>query len=152
MIPKQLSMLIRDIKFAMLTTYSPDGSLRCRPMVTQVEEGDDYLWFYTGKLTHKAMDIEAHPLVNVSFSDAASQRYVSVSGSATLIDDEQAIKARWRPTLAAWIPKGRDHPDLALLRISIDHVEFWQPPTTWQSRTIAMTDSNPDPEAGKGDS
>jgi general stress protein 26 len=44
---EKLAKLIKGIKFAMLTTALPDGSLRSRPMATQNTAFDGTLWFFT---------------------------------------------------------------------------------------------------------
>ena len=45
---KKLRELIKDIKYAMLTTTEDDGTLRSRPMATLQTEFDGDLWFFTG--------------------------------------------------------------------------------------------------------
>lgn len=136
-IPDSLISLIHDIRFAMLTTRGPDGTLSCRPMVTQDDDGDGFLWFFTGSTTHKAADIIDNPDVNVSYSDPASQRYISVSGRAAIVVDRALSQKRWRPAYAAWIPLGIDDPDMALLKIVVGRVEFWRPPSTWTGQALA---------------
>lgn len=55
--PGTLKALIKDIRFAMLTTRSGDGTLHSRPMATLNEEIHDKLWFFTGRNTHIFTDI-----------------------------------------------------------------------------------------------
>ena len=136
--PDHLRTLIKDIRFAMLTTRSSDGALNCRPMVTQEEDRDDTLWFFTGKNTHKSTDIIANPQVNVSYSDPASQRYISVCGRAVMVEDRIRIRKWWRPAYAVWFPQGPEDPELALLRITVERIDVWQAPTTWIGRTLAF--------------
>lgn len=59
---KKLGELTKDIKFAMLTTVEPDGSLRSRPMATQQVEFDGDLWFFTGASSHKVHEIKPQHL------------------------------------------------------------------------------------------
>ncbi len=136
-VPNTLTSLICDIRFAMLTTRSLDGTLSCRPMVTQDDDGDGFLWFFTGITTHKAADILANPDVNLSYSDPATQRYVSVSGRASMIVDRAQMITRWRPAYAAWIPLAIDDPDMALLQVVIGRVEYWRPPSVWTGQALA---------------
>jgi len=53
------------------------------------------------------------------------ERYVSVSGRARLVRDPAKAKELWSPLLKAWFPGGLDDPRLALLRIGVDHAEYW---------------------------
>ena len=66
---KTLGALIKDIKFAMLTTVEDDGSLRSRPMATQQAEFDGDLWFFTGASSAKVGEVQRDRQVNVSYVD-----------------------------------------------------------------------------------
>jgi len=127
---KKLGELINDIKFAMLTTVEPDGSLRSRPMAAQQVEFDGDLWFFTGASSHKVYDIENNPQVNVAFSEPSDQNYVSMSGRATLVRDRQKAEDLWNVFYRSWFPKGLDDPDLALIKVEVDGVEYWDSPSS----------------------
>jgi general stress protein 26 len=133
-----LSTLIRGMQVAMLTTRSLDGALHSRPMAIVDEEIRDQLWFFTGRGSHSVADIANLPQVNVSYTDSATQRYVSVSGHAVPIKDRERMRALWRDEFATWFPHGIDDPDLILLRIDVDRVDFWQSPATGPGRTMAF--------------
>jgi len=125
-----LGELIKDIKFAMLTTVEDDGSLRSRPMGTQQAEFDGDLWFFTGAGSAKAGEIQRDRQVNVSYADTDHQRYVSVSGSAQLVRDRAKIEELWNPIFKAWFPNGLDDPDLALLKVTVERAEYWDSPSS----------------------
>jgi general stress protein 26 len=63
---KTLGELIKDIRFAMLTTVEDDGSLRGRPMATQQAEFDGDLWCFTGAGSAKVDEIQRERQVNVT--------------------------------------------------------------------------------------
>ena len=127
---KKLGGMIKDIKFAMLTTVCPDGTLRSRPMATQETEFDGELWFFTYANSEKVQEVEDEEHVNVSYADPASNAYVSVSGRAFITLDREKAKQLWRPVLRAWFPKGLDDPNLALMRIEVDQAEYWDGPSS----------------------
>jgi general stress protein 26 len=127
---KTLGALIKDIKFAMLTTVEDDGSLRSRPMATQQAEFDGDLWFFTGASSAKVGEVQRDRQVNVSYADTDGQRYVSVSGTAQLVRDRAKIKELWNPIFKAWFPDGLDDPDLALLKVAVERAEFWDSPSS----------------------
>jgi general stress protein 26 len=133
-----LSTLIRDIHVAMLTTRGLDGALHSRPMATLDGEIRDHLWFFTGRGTHAFADIAMVPQVNVSYADPATRRFVSVSGRAVHDQDRERLRARWRDEFAAWFPRGIDDPELVLLRIEVDRVDFWPSPGSGPGRTLAF--------------
>jgi len=121
---ENLNLLIKDINIAMLTTID-EGVLRSRPMATQEAEFDGDLWFFTSKQTHKAQEIEKDNRVNVSYSEPEDNRYVSLSGTAELVDDREKIEELWSPLFLAWFPKGLEDPNLILLKVSVEHAEYW---------------------------
>jgi general stress protein 26 len=126
---KKLATLIEKIEIAMMTTVSKDGWLHSRPMYTQRHDFDGTLWFFVSKNSVKVDEIANHPRVNISYAAPNDQRYVSVSGTAALVEDRAQAKKFWSPLYKAWFPGGLDDPELALLRIDVEHAEYWDPPS-----------------------
>ncbi|MGB8507296.1 MAG: pyridoxamine 5'-phosphate oxidase family protein [Pyrinomonadaceae bacterium] len=125
---RKLGELIKDIEFAMLTTAEADGTLRSRPMATQEVEFDGDIYFFTHAHSPKTDEIERERHVNVSYARPEANRYVSVSGRASLSRDRAKIEELWNPILKAWFPKGLDDPELALLKVSVESAEYWDAP------------------------
>lgn len=127
---KKLGELIEDIEFAMLTTVEEDGSLRARPMQTQKAGLDGALWFFTHAGTSKVEEIERERHVGVAYAKPEDNRYVSVSGTARTVRDRAKIEELWNPALKAWFPEGLEDPNIALIRVSVDHAEYWDAPSS----------------------
>ena len=125
----KLGEMIKDIKVAMLTTMEPDGTLRSRPMMVQEVEFDGDLWFFTAASSPKVQEAQQANRVNVSFAAPDDQRYVSLSGQASLVRDRRKIEELWNPLFKAWFPDGVDDPDLALLKVSVNQAEYWDSPS-----------------------
>jgi len=123
---KKLGELIEEINIAMLTTVDEDGTLRSRPMGTQQVEFDGDLWFFTGADSAKVYEVRQEQQVNVSYADAKQQCYVSVSGLAQLVRDQQKMQELWNPIFKAWFPEGLDDPNLALLKVHVTKAEYWE--------------------------
>lgn len=123
---KKLGELIEDINIAMLTTVDEDGTLRSRPMGTQQVEFDGDLWFFTAADSAKVHEVRQEQQVNVAYAEPKQQRYVSVSGVAQLVRDQQKIKELWNPIFKAWFPEGLDDPNLALLKVHVTKAEYWE--------------------------
>ena len=128
---EKLRGMIKDIDFCMLTTIDEQGDLRSRPMSSNGDiDANGDIWFFTGLSSHKVDEIERSPKVNVSFADPENQRYVSVTGVAELVRDRKKIDELWRPEFKMWFPKGKDDPEVALLRVSLEKGEFWDSPSS----------------------
>jgi general stress protein 26 len=121
---KKLGELIKGVKTAMLTTMDW-GILRSRPMGTQDFEFDGDLWFFTSYETHKVDEIEKDRRVNVSYAAPDKNIYVSVSGTAILVNDRAKIEEYWNPIYTAWFPEGKDDPNLVLLKVTVEQAEYW---------------------------
>ena len=122
---RKLRKLLKGARVAMLTTVAPDGALRSRPMAAlkQALEGD--LWFFTRAAAPKTEEIRDNDHVNVSFADGKDNRYLSVSGRASVVRDAARIEELWSRRLRAWFPDGKKDPDLALLRVRVERAEYW---------------------------
>ncbi|QBD76700.1 general stress protein [Ktedonosporobacter rubrisoli] len=125
---KLLQEKIKGIRFAMLTTQEADGVLRSRPMVTQDADFTGDLWFFTYTDSPKVNQIEQNRQVNVSYMRSDDMTFVSVSGTAQLVQDRKKIKEYWKSTYKAWFPNGEDDPNLALLKVHVDSAEYWDAP------------------------
>ncbi len=125
--PEQLWDLIKDIKFAMFTTRHSNGHLHARPMTTQNKklDEDDRLWFFMSRKSDPVDDLKTEATVNVSYADTSGDKYVSVSGTATVSNDVHKTRELWSKMAEAWFPGGVDDPDLALVEVKITHAHYW---------------------------
>ena len=125
----KLQELVRDIDIAMITTVTPDGALRSRPMVTREFTDDGEVWFFTADDSSKAGDLQAEHAVNIAYADGKKHRFVSITGSAEMVHDRERARALWNSSVKPWFPGGLDDPHLALLRVRIETAEFWDTST-----------------------
>jgi general stress protein 26 len=123
----KLWSMIKSAKFAMLVTEDGDH-LRGRPMAASQEDFDGTLWFFTRASSHKVTEVEQDSRVCVTYAEPSSQDYVSFSGRGKLVRDQAEIDKRWSEILKAWFPKGKDDPDVALLKVTVDQAEYWDSP------------------------
>lgn len=128
---QKLREMVKDIDFCMLTTVDENGDLHSRPMSSNGDiDPDGDIWFFTSASSHKVSEIEKLPKVNVSFADPDNQHYVSISGTAQLVRDRNKIDELWRPEFKIWFPEGKDDPDVALLKVSLEKAEYWDSPSS----------------------
>ena len=58
------------------------------------------------------------------------RHYVSISGKAQLVRDRNKIEELWKPEFKMWFPEGKDDPQIALLRVSLEKAEYWDSPSS----------------------
>ncbi len=121
--------MMKAINFAMLTTED-DDHLRARPMVAAQSGFDGTLWFFTRASSHKVGEVQQDHRVGVTYADPHKQDYVSLSGRAQLVRDKTAIDAHWGEAMRTWFPKGKDDPDIALLKVDVAMAEYWDAPNS----------------------
>jgi general stress protein 26 len=123
--------LMDKIGFAMLVTR--DGAkLRARPMAAFVERNDNAIYMLTDARRHKDEEIAQHPDINLSFADTGGQKYVSVTGTATVSNDRARIKQLFSTPAKAWWDSA-DDPNIRVLKVTPDDAEFWDSPGTMVS-------------------
>ena len=123
--------LIEGIEIAMFTTRRSDGHLVSRPMATQTQaEGTD-LWFVTDIDTHKLDELEFDSHVNLAYYRDRTREWVSVSGTASVVQDRRAIRELYRPDWKAWFGDqggerdgGPDDPRIALILVDVHSVTY----------------------------
>ena len=128
-IKQKLWSMMKGIGTAMLTTED-GGHLRARPMVASQSEFKGELWFFTRVSSHKVDEVKQDQRVGVTYADAGSQNYASLSGQATLTTDKTLVEAHWAESLRTWFPKGVDDPEAALLKVSVEAAEYWDAPSS----------------------
>ncbi|MBH8556158.1 pyridoxamine 5'-phosphate oxidase family protein [Nostocaceae cyanobacterium CENA357] len=137
---QKLRELIADIDCGMLTTVEEDGSLHSCPMSKNGEiTSEGTLWFFIYRSSHKVAEIEHNQQVNVSFSSADQQQYISLSGTAQLVQDRDTMQEKWESKLQTWFPKGLDEPDIALLKVNINKADYWDSRTSFKAQTINLS-------------
>jgi general stress protein 26 len=122
---RKLRKMIKNTPVAMLTTVASDGLLRSRPMATLKAPFDGHLWFLARTGAPMADEIKDNQRVGVSYASPKADRYVSVTGVATLIRDPEKIRELWSRRLRPWFPEGKKHPDLALIRVAVERADYW---------------------------
>jgi general stress protein 26 len=93
--------LAEKIGFCMLTTQVGSG-LRARPMAAHSERLENAFYFLTDVDEHKDDEIAQRPQVCLAFANKNGQKYVSVPGTAEVINDRDRIKELWSTPAKAW--------------------------------------------------
>jgi general stress protein 26 len=123
---------------AMVTATDRRYMPASRPLLTQEFDDDGVLWFFAARDGSLALGIETNPRVSVTYSDPAHGLYVSLSGYARLAYDPDRIFALWDERVQTWFAQGPLDPRLALLRVDVDHAEYWDEHSSRMIRLLAL--------------
>ncbi|WP_125132266.1 pyridoxamine 5'-phosphate oxidase family protein [Microbacterium sp. 10M-3C3] len=146
---RKLAELLRKFRFAMLTTRSHGGELRAHPLTVQETEFDGDLWFVIGRHASAVEDVARDAAVGVSFS--SSDAWLSITGTAQLVDDTAKLRELWGPGLEAWFPNGPEDPEVALLKVDASGAEYWDSPGGRIASAIAFVKHKVTGERYEGD-
>ncbi|MBC7392954.1 general stress protein 26 [Variovorax sp. GrIS 2.14] len=119
--------LIKDTRFGMLTHRHSDGQLHSHPLTTQNKKVDEAstLYFFVPKDGDIAKHVASDGSVNVAYANTDADSYVSVTGQASLLEDQAKKNELFNPAAKAWFPKGPTDPNVGLLAVKILDAEYW---------------------------
>lgn len=126
----RLTSMVAGFETAMVTTRGPSG-LRARPMrlITRTTDGETALstlqmvTFVTSRRSSCAEDALRDPEVCVTLQ--SGEKYVYLSGLASLSDDRNRIARLWETSWGLWFPRGREDSDIVLIDCALGSAEFW---------------------------
>ena len=121
----RLNELIAGIQMCMFVSVHANGQLHSRPMATQAVSDDGFLWFFTSAHSSKVDEIRNDREVNIAYADISNMRFVSVAGTCELIRSRTVSERLWRDEYKRWFPLGLEDPELILLKVTINAVEYW---------------------------
>ena len=122
---QRVRSMIRQAGVAMLINVDHDGSHVGRPMLPLFLEHDPSVYFLTHQSSRKVRQVDARPQVVLTI--AGADCYVVVRGTASVLRDPALIQRLWSPTYRAWFPGGTDDREATVVRVAVEHVDYWEP-------------------------
>ena len=122
---RRVGELTRDIDICMFVTRA-DGGLRGRPMSNNGEvEYDGDTWFFSYRDTPKVREIGADPRVELAYVATERGTWLSIEGTAEVVEDDERKRELWQKDLEAWFDAGPDDDRLVLIKVAADRVHGW---------------------------
>jgi general stress protein 26 len=125
--------MIQQAGVAVLMNTDEHGNHIGRPMLPLFLENDPHIFFLTYQSTRKVRQLTTRAQVGLTISGAHC--YLVVRGTASASQDPALIRRLWSPTYRAWFPEGTDDREATVLCVTVDHVDYWEPP---RSRLIRL--------------
>jgi general stress protein 26 len=119
--------LIKDTRFCMLAHRHTDGTLHSHPLTTQNKSlGEDgCLYFFVSKSSEVGQRLQQDGNVNLSYANVDKDSWVSVTGTARILEDMEKKRELFNPIAKAWFPGGAEDPDMELVEVRIGEAEYW---------------------------
>ena len=125
---QRVRALIERAGVAMLMNVDERGTHIGRPMLPLFVRNDPHIYFLTHQSSRKVMQLAARPQVGLTIIGANC--YVVMAGSADLSRDPGLIRRLWSPTYRAWFPEGKDDREATAIRLAVERIDYWEPPTS----------------------
>lgn len=123
----KMQELVKHNAVCMFTSNVGEVPLQTRPMTTQEVDDEGNFWFLSSKDSHKNHQVSEDARVQLIYANTSESEFLTVYGRASVLDDRQKIEEMWSPMAKAWFEKGKDDPDLSLLRVTPEEVYYWEP-------------------------
>lgn len=94
-----------------------------QPMTAFAEPESQTVWFFApadGDIT-----TAAGSGAEAMFHFQSREVYACMDGRLSVDNDRERIERFWNPAVAAWYPKGKDDPNLTLLRFDASEAAVW---------------------------
>jgi len=91
-------------RYPSLITVDEDGRAHARPMDAFLPDDDFVVWMGTNPITRKVEQIRREPRVTLYYFDPESLGYVTLVGTARIVDDPAAKAVKWKDGWEAFYP------------------------------------------------
>ena len=121
-----IQAMVKDIKYTMMTTRNDENHLHSCPMnTTETSIGAKEIWFIGHKPSETVDNIKQNPEVNLAYVTQESDKYLSISGSAELVEDEEKLNELWSVMYNAYFEQGKEDPSVQLIKVVPHGAEYW---------------------------
>lgn len=110
--------------FGFLATLSSAGAPSLRLVQHLGVDYDLTVWIGTSPRSRKAREIGAGARVCYAVENRGSIGYLTVTGDADIVVDDELRQAKWIPGLKSFFPGGAVGDDFVLIRLRADTVEL----------------------------
>jgi len=122
---KKIKDFVNDIKVCMFCTSVTDMPFRTRPMSTLEVDEEGNLWFFSAKSSDKNDEIKNDDTVQLIYSKNSDVHFLTITGKATIVEDQAKKDELWNPIVKAFFPEGKDDPNLSLVKIKPEAAHYW---------------------------
>ena len=135
--------IMQQARFCTLITVDGEGHPRAR-MMDPLRPGEGLnVWLATNPLTRKVGQINADPHVTLLYFDATDPSYVTILGTAEIVEDAAEKAKHWKDDWAAFYSDEHRGDDFVLIRVTPRRLEivsesrgFSSDPETWLPAAI----------------
>jgi general stress protein 26 len=114
---------LQSSPFVMLGFCGSSGG-EMRPMTAKID--GRRIWFFGARSDHLVGEVQQAKPVVATYASKGHDFFAAIHGRLVPEADPSTIDRLWEPSVAAWYEKGRDDPEIALVRFDTDKAELWE--------------------------
>ena len=130
--------LMRAARYCTFVTVDEEGQPRARVVDPFPPDGDMTVWMATKAASRKVAQIRKNPRATLLCFDGAKKGYVTLLGTASVVDDPAEKAKRWKPEWKDFYDDENRGKDYILIRLKPARLEVLSPahglgnePRTW---------------------
>lgn len=124
------------VDVAMVAYQAPSGELRAEPLRTARMDKEGHLWFFIHADQPLVAAVARNPHISLIYVSQKEGLYISVSGNARVLHNQDLQQALWNGKLKRWFPRGPETADVRLLRVAVSDCEYWDEPRSNMFRMV----------------
>jgi general stress protein 26 len=128
--------LAEKIGTCMFVTWDGERQ-RARPLAAIVRRLENAVYFLTDITGQKDEQIEHFPTVTLAFADLGANKYLAMTGMASISNDRAKIADLWSPFAKAWWDSP-DDPSIRVITFTPEDAELWDSPGKLVSTVVML--------------
>jgi general stress protein 26 len=132
---KKIREIVEAATTGLFTTNLSEAPLSTRPMAIQRVDDDGTLWFFSEKDSNKNEHIEQDNRVQIFYCNQGSSEYLSLYGTATILEDTALAKELWKAIDKTWFNEGPEDPNLSIIKVEPLDAYYWD---TKNGKVVSM--------------
>lgn len=122
----KLQELVNKIDIGMLGTYPGDNEyVHVVPMSRQEVDDDGNIWYLFSSDSETYKNLQGNDKVSVFFSHVGDYNFLSINGVGEVSKDQDRIEKYWNKFVEAWFEKGKDDPNIRILKVNVEEAHYW---------------------------
>lgn len=122
----KLRELVDKIDIGMLCTYpGDDGYVHSVPMSRQEIDEQGNIWYLFSANSETYKNLQRDKKISILFAHVGDYNFLSINGIATISRDEARIDKYWNKFVEAWFEKGKDDPNIRVLKVNVEDAQYW---------------------------
>lgn len=123
---EKLKELVDKIDIGMVGTYQRVNEyVYAVPMSRQEVDEEGNIWYLLSAESETHRNVLNNSNVSIMFADTSSYNFLSLNGKGEILNDQEGIDKYWNKMIEAWFEKGREDPNIRVMKVSPIEAHYW---------------------------